>query len=48
MFWLGFLIGLITGAAITIGLALALLIVCALIEDAIGTSIEISDFGRGN
>lgn len=48
MFWPGFLIGLVTGAALAIGLALALLIVAALIEDALNTATHLSDIGRGD
>lgn len=48
MFWIAFLIGLATGAAITIGLAIALMIVSALIEDALNTATHLSDIGRGD
>lgn len=48
MFWIAFLIGLATGAAITIGLAIALMIVSALIEDALNTATYLSDIGRGD
>lgn len=48
MFWIAFLIGLATGAAITIGLAIALMIVSALIEDALNTATHLSDIGRSD